>query len=196
MIHCCFSVVKRGINFVINCATCVLYLTHIVYWITSQSTSALQAYHHNRAKFQGTNLMELTHYIAEKLDELPGAQIDAIYTDFQKAFDGVNHPMLIQKLQTFGFSESLIGLLRLYLRDRKQYVVFKGSRSFAYNCPFGVPQRSNLSPFLFLLFVDDLSLKFSLLADHLKLFRMISTDNDRSLLQKDLNALGDRPIPQ
>lgn len=163
-----------------------------------QTHNRLSQHQHGfmRSRSVCTNLMEFTHYIAKNLDELPCAQIDTVYTDFQKAFDKVNHRILIQKLRTFGFSESLIELFRSYLQGRKQYVAYKGSRSFTYSCPSGVPQGSNLGPFLFLLFVDDLSLKFEhsiplLYADDLKVFRKISTDNDRLLLQKDLNALGD-----
>lgn len=50
------------------------------------------------------------------------AQTDIIYTDFSKAFDQVNHLILFNKLQSFGFSGSLLNWFKSFLSDRFQIV--------------------------------------------------------------------------
>jgi hypothetical protein len=48
------------------------------------------------------------------------AQTDIIYTEFSKAFDQVNHLILFNKLQSFGFSRPLLNWFQLFLSDRSQ----------------------------------------------------------------------------
>ena len=67
-----------------------------------------------------TNLMTITHYIAVNLDE--GFQTDVIYTDFSKAFDSLNHRILLRKLSEFGFSNSVCKFFQNYLARRNYFV--------------------------------------------------------------------------
>jgi len=67
-----------------------------------------------------TNLLTFTKAVNKSLDN--NIQIDVIYTDFEKAFDKVNHDILINKLMKFGFSNNLTCFFRSYLRDRRQFV--------------------------------------------------------------------------
>ena len=141
-----------------------------------------------------TNLVELTHYVAQIHDRGLASQVDVIYTDFQKAFDKVDHDILFSKLDTAGYSEALLELFKSYLQDRKQYVVCKGRVSNLYECPSGVPQGSNLGPYLFLLYISDIQenlchSKCLLYADDLKMYREINNERDQQLLQQDLNEL-------
>ena len=71
-----------------------------------------------------TNLSTFVDDIAGHIDI--GAQTDVVYTDFQKAFDKVDHGILISKLESYGFSATLTSLLKSYLTDRIQKVFFKG----------------------------------------------------------------------
>jgi len=140
------------------------------------------------------NLVELTQYIAETLDKLPQTQVNVIHTDLQKTFDKVNHALLIDKIRAFGFGDSLVALCKSYMRNRKQYVVYKGFRSRIYYCPSGVIQGSNLGPFFFLVFINDVSSAFRhssclLYADDLKIYRVIKSDTDTAMLQSDLCVL-------
>jgi hypothetical protein len=87
--------------------------------------------------------------------------------DFSKAFDRIDHTMLIEKLGKLKSSTdktintNFIKWLQVYLNERKQIVRVNSSRSDAINITSGVPQGSSLSPYLFSLFVTDLQSKIS-----------------------------------
>ncbi len=93
-----------------------------------------------------TNLLIFVDKVAKTLDR--GWQMDMAYTDFQKAFNRLDHSVLKNKLKMFGFSEKLISLFKSYLSERRQYVMFKGVISALIECTFDVPQGSNLGPLL------------------------------------------------
>src|SRR5699024_7272751 len=71
-----------------------------------------------------TNLFVKTQFMSECLDNR--SQVDCIYTDFSKAFDRINHNLLLTKLNDFGFSDCLISMFASYLKDRYQYVYCLG----------------------------------------------------------------------
>ena len=74
-----------------------------------------------RGRTVESNLLQFTHFISETLDKFSNVQVDAIYTDFQKAFDKVNHQIQFQKLLQIGLSERIVTtLLRSYLFNSKQ----------------------------------------------------------------------------
>lgn len=139
-----------------------------------------------------TNLIELTSKIVSHFEK--GQQTDVIYTDFSKAFDRVNHNLLLLKLKALGFPSWLNLWVASYLRDRTQQVIFKNCISSTINVLSGVPQGSHIGPLLFLLFINDLpsSIVHSsvlLYADDCKLFRSIESAEDIILLQSDLDRL-------
>ena len=138
-----------------------------------------------------TNLVIITQEIAEAIDS--GYQIDVVYLDFTKAFDQLNHEILLNKLNKFGFSHSLIKLLSSYLCNRSQYVELHGSKSNSYNATSGVPQGSVLGPLLFNYFINDigsrLNCDFLLYADDVKLYTKVKSNDDCEKLQYDLNLV-------
>ena len=75
-----------------------------------------------------TNLIDALNYVGSCLDR--GGQIDMIYMDMSKAFDKVNHDVLIQKLRNnYGFGGNLLRWFRSYLTNRKQRVTVLGATS-------------------------------------------------------------------
>ena len=77
--------------------------------------------------------------------------------DLKRAFDTVDHGILIEKLKLYGFDEASILWFTNYLCGRTQCTCVNGSLSPLSEVEFGVPQGSILGPMLFLLFINDIS---------------------------------------
>ncbi|KAG7307743.1 hypothetical protein JYU34_006318 [Plutella xylostella] len=129
--------------------------------------------------------------ISEALDSKQ--ETHAIYTDFSKAFDLVNHSLLLYKLSIFGIHGSLLQWCRSYLENRTQLVLIRGFKSDPREVPSGVPQGSHLGPLFFVMFINDLVVglrsKFKLFADDVKLYRAVRNHEDTQLLQADINLV-------
>jgi len=84
-----------------------------------------------------------------------------VLIDFSKAFDTIDHGILLEKLYQLNFSHDSIEILSSYLRDRYQYVQIDDQRSSCSPMNFGVPQGSILGPVLFNLYVIELTDRIS-----------------------------------
>ncbi len=73
----------------------------------------------------------------------------AIFCDLRKAFDTVDHQILLKKLEKCGIKGMELLWFKNYIKDRKQFVVIKGEKSKYMNIRIGVPQGSVLGPLLF-----------------------------------------------
>ena len=113
-------------------------------------------------------IVDMTQYIYDNLD--CGDIVISFFLDFAKAFDTVNHAILLQKLQWYGIQDSALNWFNSYLSGRLQYVSLDGFNSQVHTIDRGVPQGSILGPLLFLIFINDFPncsnfFKFTLFAD-------------------------------
>ena len=120
---------------------------------------------------------------------------DVIYLDYAKAFDKVDHQILLLKLNAYGIRGKLLKWLQSYLSNRTQTVVVNGHHSYPEIVKSGVPQGTVLGPVLFIIYLNDLQtcIKHSItssFADDTRLKKTIQTTDDSKLLQEDLeNAI-------
>ena len=105
-----------------------------------------------------------------------------IFLDLSKAFDTLDHKIMIKKLEFYGVSDGPGKLLESYLSNRKQYVVFDDINSQVLDIKTGVPQGSILGPLLFLIYINDIVkssnlFKFILFADDTTIIAPININN-------------------
>ena len=82
--------------------------------------------------------------------------VGGVFLDIAKAFDCVNHDILLRKLEYYGFRGESLMWFQSYLKDRAQYVNIKGHHSNTYQPSCGVPQGGTLAPILFIIFMNDI----------------------------------------
>ena len=138
-----------------------------------------------------SQLIEFTNDVALNVDN--GKQTDILIMDFSKAFDKVNHTLLLHKLRYYGINEQVITWLGNLLEDRRQSVVLEGERSEPLEVKSGVPQGSVIGPCLFLFYINDIPVGIDstvrLFADDTIMYLTISSMSDAQKLQNDLDKL-------
>lgn len=143
-----------------------------------------------------TNMVDFLDGVVLSINDCNTFSTDVVYFDFSKAFDSVNHDLILNKLKNmYGIDGRLLKFIMNYLQGREQSVIIDNCVSTSKPVLSGVPQGSIIGPILFVLFINDLSDGLSpgtglaLYADDTKIWRSIQSDLDHDILQSDISKL-------
>ena len=159
-----------------------------------------QIFHNSQYGFRSNHstFMALTENIENITNAIDNSKCSiSVFIDLKKAFDTIDHCILLDKLNYYGIRGLANKWIRSYLSNRYQYVVINNSHSEYRKLVCGVPQGSILGPTLFLLYINDIvcaskQLKFILFADDTTIY--YNGNNEKETIQiinselKELNS--------
>jgi len=116
------------------------------------------------------------------------------FIDYSKAFDKVDHRLLLLKLQKYKFLPALVQWIESFLSARSQTVMVEGNQSYKASIKSGVPHGTVLGPVLFIIFMNDLEIliensSIRFFADETRISKQIFQSEDTALLQTDLDTV-------
>ena len=129
-----------------------------------------------------TALTEATNSWSVNIDN--GLLNGVVFLDLKKAFDTIDHSIILRKLKIYGIEQESLKWFQSYLDDRKQVCCVNGHMSNSRSVSCGVPQGSNLGPLLFLIYINDLPNCLSTASP-----RMFADDTNVSLASTTLHEL-------
>ena len=136
----------------------------------------------------------LSHFDDIMIGLTESMDTDSINLDYAKAFDKVDHGLLLQKLQRYGYINfKVTSWIQSLLTNRLQSVVVSGHHSKISEIFIGVPLGAVLGPLLFIIFINDLEhcvphSNISFFADNTRICKKRTCEDDVKLLQKDLDS--------
>ena len=141
-------------------------------------------------------MISFTDNVVMSVNDTHRLSTDVVYFDFSKAFDSVNHDLILDKLKNYlSIDGRPLKFFMNYLCEREQSVVLYGVKSSSKLVLSGVPQGSILGSLLFVIFINDLhegistDTHIALYADDTKIWRSIKNEVDIAQLQRDINIL-------
>lgn len=134
----------------------------------------------------------MNNWVLQSIDK--GKVTGLLFVDISKAFDSLNHKVLLRKLEHLGLSERSLRWFRSYLAHRQQSVLINGELSEPHTITLGVPQGSILGPLLFNVYINSLpnavkEIRMILYADDAVLFCDASTRQEPFKLLWNVNSL-------
>ena len=123
-------------------------------YFTTNNLLSEQQFGFRRFHSTSTALLDCTDEWYVKMDR--GLYNLAVFLDLKKAFDTVNHDILLAKLELYGIKNTPLMLFKSYLSDRSQQCQVNGELSTLKYLKYGVRQDSILGPLLFLIYINDL----------------------------------------
>ncbi|XP_063932658.1 uncharacterized protein LOC135144566 [Zophobas morio] len=167
----------RPVAIVNNFAKIFDYILSDILYSHTESLIVSKQHGFMKHRSTSTNLCEFIQYVSNALNS--GYQVDVIFTDLSKAFDVVDHHLLINKLSHYGLCNGLVSL------------EYKNCKSNEFLTSSGVLQGSNLGPTLFNLFINDvvqrIDGKVFMYADDIKIARIIREIKDCDKMQEYVN---------
>ena len=165
---------------------------HLVKYLEDQNLLPDSQHGFRKGRSCLTQLIEHVDSVLKALND--GNEADVIYLDYSKAFDKVDHKILLRKMQLYGISGKVLKWIETFLTHRKQTVVVEGEKSSFRDVESGVPQGTVLGPIFFILYVIDMVLtaknsKSLTFADDTKLMKVIAHLLCSALLQADLTSV-------
>ena len=143
---------------------------------------------------RSTQSQLLAHYkdIYEAMEE--GVRVDTVFLDFAKAFDKVDHSILMKKVIKHKIKGKLGRWIMEFLINRKFIVIANGTKSDPEDVLSGVPQGTVLAAILFIIMISDIDEEIKqcivrCFADDTRVSNKIKTENDKKIMQEDLNTI-------
>ena len=158
-----------------------------------ESNGWMDAKQHGGRAGRSTLSQLILHHdqILQAMEE--GSNIDAIYLDFAKAFDKVDHGLLLHKLKHMGVKGKLGRWIQNFLKGRTNEVLVDDQKSLKFLLKSGIPQGSVLGPILFLIYISDIGDKLNVeplvYIDDTKAIKKIHIEDDVEKLQEDISKL-------
>lgn len=173
--------------------TCAKLLEHIIFKHVStflEDECLIGSFQHGfrRGYSTVTQLIQTVHDTAAALDK--HNQVDIIFLDFEKAFDGISHHKLLLKLKPILKNATLLAWIEAYFSCRRQVMPIDDITSRAISVLSGIAQGSVLGPLFFLVYINDIvqniPFKIRLFADDYIIYCEVTTSNDQILLNESL----------
>lgn len=127
---------------------------HVKKFLTSQNIINEHQYGFQRGRSTSTLLENFTNFINSKLNN--NKVIIALFIDYSKAFDTINHNILIEILENTGIRGKILNWFKNYLEDRCMKIKINNELSSSTEVKYGVPQGSILGPTLYTLYVNSI----------------------------------------